>query len=69
MASVYGIRTLPDTRDWIVAFAGEDRGEGARPVPDQDTARMMMRDGVIGSLAPLASAADRANVPVPQTKA
>ncbi len=69
VALAYGVRTLPDTAAWIATFAGADRGEGARPVPDTDSARMMMRDGVIGSLAPLASAADSAGVPVPQTKA
>ena len=63
------MRNLPQTDEWIAGFAGADRGEGARPVPDHDTARSMMRDGVIGSLVPLASAADLAGISVPQTKA
>ncbi|MFK7836191.1 MAG: hypothetical protein AB8B60_08215 [Sulfitobacter sp.] len=69
VALAYGVRNLPQTDDWIATFAGAERGSAARPVPDTDTARMMMRDGVIGSLAPLASAAQSAGVPVPQTQA
>jgi len=69
VALAFGVRGLPDTSEWIATFAGADRGEGTRPVPDAETARAMMRDGVIGSLAPLASAADTAGVSVPQTKA
>ena len=69
VALAFGVRGLPETPEWIATFTGTDRGDGARPVPDIDTARAMMRDGVIGSLAPLASAADTAGVPVPQTKA
>ena len=69
VAQAYGVRGLPETDDWIVRFAGAERGEGARPVPDPDTARMMMRDGVIGSLVPLASAAALAGIDVPQTTA
>ena len=69
VAQAYGVRNLPQTDEWIAGFAGADRGEGARPVPDRDTARSMMRDGVIGSLVPLASAADLAGISVPQTKA
>ena len=53
VALAFGVRTLPDMDDWIASFAGAQKGEGTRPVPDADTARMMMRDGVIGSLAPL----------------
>lgn len=69
VAQAFGVRNLPDTEAWITGFAGEDRGQGARPVPDADAARMLMRDGVIGSLAPLASAADLAGIAVPQTHA
>ena len=69
VARAFGVRDLPDTDAWIETFAGAERGAGARPVPDADAARVLMRDGVIGSLAPLASAAERADVPVPQTRA
>ncbi len=69
VAQSFGVRGLPENDMWIATFAGADRGEGARPVPDQVTARIMMRDGVIGSLVPLASAAELAGVDVPQTRA
>ena len=69
VAQAFGIRGLPDNDVWIATFAGAERGEGSRPVPDTDTARAMLRDGVIGSLVPLASAAELAGVAVPQTQA
>ncbi len=67
VARAFGVRGLPDIDDWIAAFAGAERGEGARPIPYPDTARALLRDGVIGSLVPLASAAELAGVAVPQT--
>ena len=69
VAQAFGVRGLPDTADWIAAYTGAEKGEGARPIPDRSEARGLMRDGVIGSLVPLASAADLAGVAVPQTKA
>ncbi|MFC6582488.1 hypothetical protein [Sulfitobacter aestuariivivens] len=69
VARAFGVRGLPETGHWIAAFAGATRGEGARPIPDRDTARAMLRDGVIGSLVPLASAAELTDVDVPQTRA
>jgi hypothetical protein len=69
VAQAFGVRGLPDTEAWIAQFAGAARGEGARPVPDRASARGILRDGVIGSLAPLASAAELAGVAVPQTQA
>ncbi len=69
VAQAFGVRGLPETDAWIASFAGAERGEGARPVPDRETARAMLRDGVIGSLVPLASAAELTNVEVPQTRA
>ena len=69
VARAFGVRDLPQTEPWIAQFAGAERGEGARPVPDPDTARALMRDAVIGSLPPLASAAALAGVDVPQTRA
>ncbi len=67
VAQAFGVRGLPETDDWIAGFAGAERGEGSRAVPDRDTARGMLRDGVIGSLVPLASAAELAGIEVPQT--
>ena len=69
VARSFGVRGLPETDDWIARYIGADKGEGARPIPDRDTARSLMRDGVIGSLVPLASAAALAGVDVPQTRA
>jgi hypothetical protein len=69
VAQAYGVRGLPDNDAWIATYAGAERGDGARPVPDRDTARAMLRDGVIGSLVPLASAAELADIDVPQTRA
>lgn len=69
VAQAFGVRGLPDNDVWIATYAGAQKDEGARPVPDPDTARAMLRDGVIGSLVPLASAADLTEVEVPQTRA
>lgn len=69
VARAFGVRDLPGTGAWIETFSGAARGPNARPVPGADEARGLMRDGVIGSLAPLAAAADSAGVPVPQTRA
>lgn len=68
-AAAYGVRDLPGTEDWIAMFAGTPRGEGSRPVPTRDAARAIMRDGVIGSLVPLLSAAGLSGTPVPRTEA
>ena len=69
VAQAFGVRGLPENDEWIATYAGADKGEGARPVPDRETARAILRDGVIGSLVPLASAAAFTDVEVPQTKA
>ncbi|MEL7117228.1 MAG: hypothetical protein AAGP08_16865, partial [Pseudomonadota bacterium] len=45
------------------------RGAGARPVPDQIAAKQIIRDGIIGSLVPLMSAAKLTGTPVPVTEA
>lgn len=68
VASAFGIRTLPETDDWVATFAGAERGTGARPVPDSQTARQLMRDGVLGSLVPLISAAQLAGISTPLTE-
>jgi hypothetical protein len=69
VARAFGIRGLPETEAWIAQYSGPQKGEGARPVPERDTARMILRDGVIGSLVPLCSAATLAGVEIPQTRA
>lgn len=69
VAQSFGVRSLPDADDWIATYSGAQKGEGARAVPDRETARGLLRDGVIGSLVPLLSAAALAGVKVPQTEA
>lgn len=69
VARKFGLRKLPTTDEWTSAHAGALRGPGARPVPSADAARALLRDGVIGSLVPLASAAELASVEVPMTRA
>ncbi|KIN70231.1 NAD/NADP octopine/nopaline dehydrogenase [Sulfitobacter noctilucicola] len=69
VARAFGVRGLPDTDEWIANHTGPQKGEGARPVPDPNAARIMLRDGVIGSLVPLSSAAELAGIDVPQTRA
>ncbi len=69
VARQFGVRDLPDAAEWLDIHAGAPSGEGARPVPTAAEARAMIRDGVIGSLAPLASAARIAGVAAPATEA
>ena len=69
VAAAYGIRDLPEVHEWISTYAGAKKGANARIVPDRNTAYTLLRDGVIGSLAPLCSAADLAGLEVPYSKA
>lgn len=69
VAARFGLRDLPAAGDWIATHAGAPKGEGRRPVPDTETARALLRDGVIGSLVPLISAAELGGVDVPVTGA
>ena len=66
VARAFGVRNLPDTDSWIARHAGAERGEGARTVPQDPTP--ILRDGVIGSLVPLISAAALTGTPVPMTQ-
>ena len=68
VARVFGVRDLPDAEHWIDTHAGSLKGEGRRPVPGDAEAKSLLRDGVIGSLMPLVSAADLAGVQVPLTR-
>ncbi|MEM1160239.1 MAG: hypothetical protein AAGJ28_04850 [Pseudomonadota bacterium] len=65
----FGIRDLPDTGAWLDMFAGTAAGDGSRPLPDATAVHGVVRDAVIGSLAPLASAARIAGVATPATDA
>jgi hypothetical protein len=67
VGAAFGVRNLPSADDWIAAYAGAARGDAARPMPT--VFEPILRDGVIGSLAPLMSAAALTGTPVPVTQA
>lgn len=69
VAHAFGVRKLPSDAAWIASHAGASRGSGSRVVPDRGAANALLRDGVIGSLVPLISAADLAAMDVPMTRA
>lgn len=68
-AHAFGVRDLPDVDAWIATHAGALRGDDSRPVPGHTEAHALLRDGVIGSLVPLMSAAAIAGIDVPATRA
>jgi len=68
VASAFGVRNMPTTSDWVEAHAGALKGDGIRFVPDHAEAKHLLRDGVIGSLVPLMSAASLSGVAVPVTQ-
>jgi opine dehydrogenase len=68
VAKCFGVRNLPDAETWIDTVAGAAKGDAGRPIPDQTAAKALLRDGVIGSLVPLVSAAQIAGVDVPVTQ-
>ena len=67
IASAFGVRDLPAAEDWIDQYAGTPKGDGSRPIPQPAEAASLLRDAVIGSLVPLASAAGVAGRDVPVT--
>lgn len=67
VGAAFGLRNLPSARDWIGTHAGTARGGGARAMVK--AAGPLLRDGVIGSLTPLISAAGLTGIPVPMTRA
>jgi len=69
VAAYYGVRDLPDTEQWIDQIAGGDAPAESRPVPSPASATAAIRQGVLGSLVPLTSAARLASVLVPATDA
>lgn len=69
VARAFGVRNMPDAGTTTTTHGGALKGDGRRPVPDYDTARGLLRDGVIGSLVPLVSAAEIAGVATPVTTA
>ncbi len=69
VASRFGLRALPSDEEWLDAVAGSTEGTGVRAVPDEATARSLLRDAVLGSLVPLTSMANAAGVAAPVTEA
>jgi len=65
----FGIRDLPDSNTLLQRQAGQHSGSGKRSVPDHDAATSLLRDTAVGSLVPLVSAAQVADVAVPVTQA
>lgn len=69
VASRYGVLDLPTDDEWIDLYAGGDAPADALPVPGPAEAETRVRQGVLGSLVPLMSAAGLAGVAVPATHA
>ena len=69
VASHWGVRELPDADTWLDRHAGAPAGTSSRPVPGPDESRALIRCAVVGSLAPLLSAAEVAGVAAPVTRA
>jgi hypothetical protein len=68
-AAHFGVHELPSTEEWIEAVAGGNTPADSRPLPDGREASALLRQGVLGSLVPLADAARLAGVAVPATDA
>ncbi|MDB4223228.1 NAD/NADP octopine/nopaline dehydrogenase family protein [Granulosicoccus sp.] len=68
VASAFGLRNLPSCDDWVDVHAGAERGDHSRPIPDQTQSQTLLRDGVIGSLVPLLSAARLTGIDVPMSQ-
>ena len=68
VAAAFGVRDLPDDESWVDQAVGTENGERVRAVPSEDAAAALIRNGVLGSLEPLMSAADAAGVLAPVTR-
>lgn len=68
VAKAFGVRDLPDDGAWVDRIAGAEDGDGVRAVPSPDAAAALIRNGVLGSLEPLMSAAEAAGVSAPVTR-
>ena len=69
VAKSFGIRNLPSSDEMIDTYGGSLRGDYSRPIPSHQMSKSLLRCGVIGSLVPLKSAGNIANVQVPVTTA
>ncbi len=68
VAERWGVRDLPDPAATIAAVVGDGSEEGGRTIPTAVEARSRLRCAVLGSLVPLASAAEPAGIDVPATR-
>ena len=69
VAKAFGVRHLPSASEMISTYGGSLRGDHSRPIPSQKMSKSLLRCGVIGSLVPLKSAGQIANLKVPVTSA
>lgn len=69
VAKSFGIRNLPSSDEMIDTYGGSLRGDYSRPIPSHKMSKSLLRCGVIGSLVPLKSAGNIANIQVPVTTA
>jgi hypothetical protein len=69
VAAAFGVREFPTLEEILTSVAGTLDGDGVRAAPAPDAAAALVRDGVLGSIVPLISAAESAGVPVPTTRA
>lgn len=69
VAAGVGIRNLPELDQVIDEVAGSTENDQIRLVPGPEEARRVLRDAVLGSLAPLTSIAKMCGVAVPLTDA
>lgn len=69
VAARFGVRDLPSMEDWLDTCAGKLRGSGSRQVPTYTQAHHIIRCATVGSLVPLVSAAEIAEIEVPVTSA
>jgi len=68
VASRYGIRHIGSLEENLARYAGTPNNEGRRPIPNQQQAKTLIRDGAIASLVPLVDAGKVAGVKTPLTK-
>ena len=69
VARRYGIRDLPDDKNWIDVYVGSSKGDNIRPVPSEQQALSMLRSAVTGSLIPVQSAGKLSGITTPITDA
>ncbi len=69
VARRYGIRNLPDDKNWVDVYVSSSKGDSIRPVPSEQQSLSMLRSAVTGSLIPLQSAGKLSGTPTPITDA